>query len=154
MIIKDLPGQTTPAVRWEYRVSQRGTDRAVITFTVFLKKGWHLYTQQGDTRRVLPPTFYFESSVGYELTGKMQEQSSPVSRYDVIFGRRIFWLEYTAVFTQPVRLSGRSVRIKGKVAYTLATDDGYLTLEEEPFLLGIQLDRLEAGIQDKGSRRP
>lgn len=132
--------QIKKPVKWHFGATPINKEEAILTFTAFMEEGWHIYSQFIEEGGPLPTTITFEPSNDYTLIGKIKEESTPLKKFDVIFGMPIAWFEKTAVFTQRVKLNGPSATIKGKVEFMVCTDVECLLPEEKRFSLEAKVD--------------
>lgn len=126
-------------IQWEFTAVPLNEKEAKLIFTANLDDGWHIYSQFLEEGGPLPTTFTFTLDRSYNLKGKVNEESAPVTSFDNVFMMEITWFKETAIFTQTVKLNAPSTTIKGKIEFMGCNDVMCLPPDEVPFSVEVKV---------------
>ena len=108
-------------VKWSFSKEEVASGEYNLIFTAKIDHKWHLYSQDIP---MSPPatTFTFEKGEGYELVGKVIEESEVIQEYDPNFEMELKYYANEAIFKQRVKLNSKDVNITGYLEF-MSCDD-------------------------------
>lgn len=108
-------------VTWNYAFKKISATEATIYLKAILPDGWHIYSVNQKPGGPLKTSFTFDSSVDYELQGKVTEPK-PFSKYEPAFGMQVDFFKREVIFQQKIKLKKPETIVKGKIEYMACTD--------------------------------
>ena len=125
--------QTETPISWE-KSFEINEDKSInLIFTATILDGWHLYSQTLDPDEgPIPTSFKFMDSPDYERAGNTVEDE-PKVKYDQNFEMDIAMFDSTAVFTQKIIHTGKSLRLFGNISFMVCNNEQCIFPPEEEF---------------------
>ena len=102
-------------------IKETSSTEAVITFVANINSGWHMYSTQkmdGPTST----TINVEKISGATLEGALTPATTPIKKFEEMFGTDVYYFENSATFTQKVKLLGGKYEIEGYLEYGACND--------------------------------
>ena len=102
-------------------IKETSSTEAVITFVANINSGWHMYSTQkmdGPTST----TINVEKISGATLEGTLTPATTPIKKFEEMFGTDVYYFENSATFTQKVKLLGGKYEIEGYLEYGACND--------------------------------
>jgi thiol:disulfide interchange protein DsbD len=149
-----LNAQILEPVKWDISSKKISDKEYELVFKAKIDPKWHLYSQDIP---MAPPatTFTFEKNDGYELVGKvMEDTSNIIEEFDSNFDMVLKFYASEATFTQKVKLLKEGAEVKGYLNFMCCDDKQCLppTDVDFDFKLGnvsaqteVKQDETEAG---------
>jgi thiol:disulfide interchange protein DsbD len=149
-----LNAQILEPVKWDISSKKISDKEYELVFKAKIDPKWHLYSQDIP---MAPPatTFTFEKNDGYELVGKvMEDTSNIIEEFDSNFDMVLKFYASEATFTQKVKLLKEGAEVKGYLNFMCCDDKQCLppTDVDFDFKLGnvsaqteVKQDEAEAG---------
>lgn len=108
-------------------------ENATFKITMTPKPGWHIYSAVPSEEDVYGATeiLYDITSMGFEVTGEIEEEGKLISEMDDIMGGMMRYYKTPAVFSQKMTLTEPEVKLVGTVDYMACDDMKCLFLSEE-----------------------
>ena len=113
--------QILEPVKWQFSSNKISDTEFELVFEASIDQHWHLYSQDIP---MAPPatTFVFEEGNGFELLGKVTEESKVIEEFDPNFDMTLKYFAYKAVFKQKVKLLSEGAVVKGYLNYMCCDD--------------------------------
>ncbi len=121
--------------KWEFDYKQDG-DELVLTFTVKLDEGWHIYSHYIKEGGPIPTSLVIDESCKgkYKLLGRLKESPAPTEIFDKTFNMNVKYYEHKATFKQRIGItSTEDFTLKGYLEYMLCNDENCLPPTEYDF---------------------
>lgn len=93
----------------------------VITFVANINNGWHMYSTE-DVDGPTPTTLTVEKISGAQLEGALTHVTTPIKKFEEMFGTDVYYFEKSATFTQKVKLLGGKYAVEGYLRYGACND--------------------------------
>ena len=93
----------------------------VITFVANINNGWHMYSTE-DVDGPTPTTLTVEKISGAKLEGALTHVTTPIKKFEEMFGTDVYYFEKSATFTQKVKLLGGKYVVEGYLRYGACDD--------------------------------
>lgn len=125
-------------VEWSFSQKDLGNGEFELSFKVTIEEHWHVYSMNlPEETMTIPTTFEFDSLIGVELIGGVEEPT-PIKQFDPVAEEELSWFEDEAIFTQKVKLTGDGGKVVGALNYMTCDDKRCLPPEwvEFSFELG------------------
>lgn len=128
----NLNAQILEPVKWQFSYSKLSDTEYELVFTADIEQHWHLYSQDIP---MAPPatTFSINEGEGYELVGKVIEESKVIEEFDPNFDMVLKYFAYKAVFKQKVKLLSKSATVTGSLNFMCCDDTKCLPPEDVEF---------------------
>ncbi len=119
--VVNIQAQILEPVKWQFSSNKISDTEYELVFTADIEQHWHLYSQDIP---MAPPatTFIFEEGDGFELVGKVTEESKVIEEFDPNFDMVLKYFAYKAVFKQKVKLLSEGAVVKGYLNYMCCDD--------------------------------
>jgi len=121
LFISGLNAQILEPVKWDFSQNQISDNEYELVFKATIDHKWHLYSQDIP---MSPPatTFRFDKGDGYELLGKVIEESPVIQEYDPNFEMVLKYFANEAIFKQKVKIVSPNTKITGSLEYMCCDD--------------------------------
>lgn len=129
--------QILKPVTWSYAYKKTSPTEATVYIKATIDDNWHLYSQTIKEGGPVKTTFTFPKSPAYTLVGKTIEPK-PISKYEQTFSMDVAFFEKTALFSQKIKLKGKSAMVKGTVEFMTCDDKQCLPPEEIAFSIAVK----------------
>ena len=116
-----LHAQPMKPVKVTVSIKETSSTEVVISFVASIEAGWHMYSTEkvdGPT----PTTLTIEKISGAELVGALTHVTTPIKKYEEMFGSDVYYFEKSATFTQKVKLLGGKYEVTGYLKYGACND--------------------------------
>jgi thiol:disulfide interchange protein DsbD len=120
-------------VKWKYELKQVDKHVYDLVFKAKIDSSWHLYSQNIPPDGPVPTSFRFDSLVGIEMIGKVEEKSKVIEEYDSNFEMVLKYFGEEAIFIQRVKVTGDVDSIKGSLEFMTCDNKQCLPPKEEEF---------------------
>ena len=130
-------GQMLTPVKWSYAFKKLNAAEAIVYVKATVDEGWHLYSQTVKEGGPVKTTFTFAKSPAYTLMGNTVEPK-PITKFEKTFDMDVAYFEKTALFSQKVKLKGKSAVVKGTVEFMVCDDKQCLPPEEISFSIAVK----------------
>lgn len=126
--------QILEPVKWEYATNKISDSEYELIFIATMDENWALYSQFVEEGGPLPTEFSFEDAEGYELIdGVIESDENKVTKNDPIFEMVVSKFFDKATFTQKIKVTGASFKIKGAIDFMTCDDERCINPPSEPF---------------------
>ncbi|MFN0290147.1 protein-disulfide reductase DsbD domain-containing protein [Pedobacter helvus] len=132
-----LKAQIEKPVKWSYAAKKISAVEAVVYMKATIDVPWHIYSAYQLHGGPTKTSFSFDKGSAYSLVGKIVEPKS-ISKFEEVFGMKVMYFEKSVVFSQRVRLRGKSAVVNGKVEFMACTDNQCLPPDELSFTIPIK----------------
>ncbi|RZL18746.1 MAG: sugar transporter [Pedobacter sp.] len=129
--------QILKPVTWSYAFKKTSPTEATVYIKATIDDNWHLYSQTVKEGGPVKTTFTFPKSTAYTLVGQTIEPK-PISKYEQTFSMDVAFFEKTALFSQKIKLKGKSAVVKGTVEFMTCDDKQCLPPEEIAFSIAVK----------------
>jgi len=121
VFITGLNAQILEPVKWDFSQNKISDSEYELVFKATIDHKWHLYSQDIP---MSPPatTFKFESGEGFELLGKVIEESPVIEEYDPNFEMVLKYFAGEAVFKQIVKVTSAEAKVSGSLEFMCCDD--------------------------------
>ncbi len=111
-------------------------DQIEVRFTVTIEPNWHLYAMQLPPDVAMPTKFQFVPHPSYQLVGKTEEITKPISKFDKVWEATVSYFDKKAEFVQKIKITGKNFTLKGNIDGLTCSDiDGKCIPLDEEFSL-------------------
>ncbi len=121
LFISGLNAQILEPVKWDFSKNKISENEYELVFKATIDHKWHLYSQDIP---MSPPatTFRFDKGDGFELLGKVSEESSVIEEYDPNFEMVLKYYANEAIFKQKVKITSPNTKISGSLEFMCCDD--------------------------------
>jgi len=136
--ITGVNAQKLSPITWETAVTDNQADKAVITFTAKVEKGWHLYGFDLPDDGPNSTSIIINYPEGVTPDGEPTPSRQPVEKFDPIFSLKLTWWDADVSFTQKLNITdGKSHNIDGYVYFQGCNDQTCISPSKVPFELTV-----------------
>ena len=89
----DSFSQIQQPAKWSSSVQQKEKGEAILTFSVKIDKGWHIYSQFIAEGGPIPTSLSFEKNSNFSIEGKANEEGKLIDLYDKSFEMKLKYFE-------------------------------------------------------------
>ena len=129
----NISAQIQDPVSFKTELKTINDTEAEIRFTASIDKGWHVYSVNLPSGGPISATFNVEKIEGAKLIGKLTPLSKEIEKFDKVFEMKLRYFEHSATFSQKIKITGSSYKIKGYLEYGACDDESCLPPTEVPF---------------------
>ena len=129
--------QILKPVTWSYAFKKTSPTEATVYIKATIDDNWHLYSQTVKEGGPVKTTFTFPKSTAYTLVGQTIEPK-PISKYEQTFSMDVAFFEKTALFSQKIKLKGKTAVVKGTVEFMTCDDKQCLPPDEIAFSIAVK----------------
>ncbi len=129
--------QIQEPVTWSYAAKKTSATEATIYLKATIEDGWHLYSQFVKEGGPVKTTISFTKSPAFTLVGKTVEPK-PITKFEKTFGMDVSYFENSVVFSQKVKLKGKTAVVKGKLEFMVCDDKQCLPPSEVEFAVTVK----------------
>lgn len=133
LLASNISAQIQDPVNFKTELKTISETEAEIRFTASIDKGWHVYSVNLPSGGPISATFNVEKIEGAKLIGKLTPLSKEIEKFDKVFEMKLRYFEHSAVFSQKIKITGSSYKIKGYLEYGACDDESCLPPTEVPF---------------------
>ncbi len=133
LFASNISAQIQDPVSFKTELKTINETEAEIRFTASIDKGWHVYSVNLPSGGPISATFNVEKIEGAKLIGKLTPISKEIEKFDKVFEMKLRYFEHSAVFSQKIKITGTSYKIKGYLEYGACDDESCLPPTEVPF---------------------
>ncbi len=133
LFASNISAQIQDPVSFKTELKTVSETEAEIRFTASIDKGWHVYSVNLPSGGPISATFNVEKIEGAKLIGKLTPISKEIEKFDKVFEMKLRYFEHSAVFSQKIKITGSSYKIKGYLEYGACDDESCLPPTEVPF---------------------
>lgn len=153
----ELNAQMYNPVKWSFETTKVSDNVFELHFTAKIEKGWHLYSQDNNPNEgPVPLTFTFDKVSGAKLEGKVKELTKAVSKFDPNFDMQVNYFAKEASFSQQVKTSSSSPKIKGVLNFMVCNDSMCLPPKDVDFEFSFNAasDKATTPTKDNKNEKP
>ena len=121
-----VQAQIQDPVKFKTEWKQLTDNEVEIVFTGTIDPGWHVYSTDLGDGGPISATFNTDKLEDAELVGTLKPVGKEVSSFDKLFEMQVRYFEYTAQFTQALKLTGGDYRVEGYLEYGACNDENCL----------------------------
>jgi len=129
--------QILKPVTWSYAFKKTSAAEATVYIKATIDNGWHVYSQNVKEGGPIKTTFTFAKSPAYSLVGATTEPK-PITKFEKTFDMDVSYFEKTVLFSQKVKLTGKTAVVKGTVEFMTCDDHQCLPPEEISFSVSVK----------------
>lgn len=119
-----VQAQIMEPVQWTYKSEKISDTEYNLIFTASVEDGWHLYSSDIPPGGPMPTVINFESTEGFEVSGKIIENPEPEDGYDKDFQMDVKYHSLGATFTQKIILAtAEPITITGELSFQACNDE-------------------------------
>jgi thiol:disulfide interchange protein DsbD len=133
LLASNISAQIQDPVSFKTELKTINETEAEIRFTASIDKGWHVYSVNLPSGGPISATFNVEKIEGAKLIGKLTPLSKEIEKFDKVFEMKLRYFEHSATFSQKIKITGSSYKIKGYLEYGACDDESCLPPTEVPF---------------------
>ncbi|WP_073398924.1 protein-disulfide reductase DsbD family protein [Bacteroides luti] len=133
LLASNISAQIQDPVSFKTELKTINDTEAEIRFTASIDKGWHVYSVNLPSGGPISATFNVEKIEGAKLIGKLTPLSKEIEKFDKVFEMKLRYFEHSATFSQKIKITGSSYKIKGYLEYGACDDESCLPPTEVPF---------------------
>jgi len=133
LFASNISAQIQDPVSFKTELKTISETESEIRFTASIDKGWHVYSVNLPSGGPISATFNVEKIEGAKLIGKLTPISKEIEKFDKVFEMKLRYFEHSAVFSQKIKITGSSYKIKGYLEYGACDDESCLPPTEVPF---------------------
>lgn len=133
LLASNISAQIQDPVSFKTELKTINDTEAEIRFTASIDKGWHVYSVNLPSGGPISATFNVENIEGAKLIGKLTPLSKEIEKFDKVFEMKLRYFEHSATFSQKIKITGSSYKIKGYLEYGACDDESCLPPTEVPF---------------------
>jgi len=133
LLASNISAQIQDPVSFKTELKTISETEAEIRFTASIDKGWHVYSVNLPSGGPISATFNVEKIEGAKLIGKLTPLSKEIEKFDKVFEMKLRYFEHSATFSQKIKITGSSYKIKGYLEYGACDDESCLPPTEVPF---------------------
>jgi len=133
LLASNISAQIQDPVSFKTELKTISETEAEIRFTASIDKGWHVYSVNLPSGGPISATFNIEKIEGAKLIGKLTPLSKEIEKFDKVFEMKLRYFEHSATFSQKIKITGSSYKIKGYLEYGACDDESCLPPTEVPF---------------------
>lgn len=133
LLASNISAQIQDPVSFKTELKTINDTEAEIRFTASIDKGWHVYSVNLPSGGPISATFNLEKIEGAKLIGKLTPLSKEIEKFDKVFEMKLRYFEHSATFSQKIKITGSSYKIKGYLEYGACDDESCLPPTEVPF---------------------
>ena len=132
-----INAQIKNPVEWKYEAKKKG-DGYEVVITAFVKKPWHIYSQNTGKSGPVPTSFTFAKNPLVTLVGNVKEVGKLEKIYDNAFHTDVLFYSNSVKFTQQIKVkAGIKTNLSGTVEYMVCNDEQCLPPTKKPFTIMI-----------------
>ncbi|MES2827949.1 MAG: protein-disulfide reductase DsbD domain-containing protein [Bacteroidota bacterium] len=129
--------QILKPVTWAYAFKKLSATEAIVYVKATIDNGWHVYSQNIKEGGPVKTTFNFAKSPNYTLIGNTAEPK-PIVKFEKTFDMDVAFFEKTVMFSQKIKLKGKTALVKGTVEFMTCDDHQCLPPEEVAFAISVK----------------
>lgn len=125
-------------VTWDSSIKKIEENTYELIFNATIENNWHVYStkpyEEIDPTAIAPnPTaFAMEENDGVEIVGALQDVGTPIVKYDKVFEMDLAYFDYTASFSQKIKIKDPSLKnITVAIDYQTCDDEKCIFPSEE-----------------------
>jgi len=124
-------GITDPTT-WSYEVKKVANQEYELIFTVTLKEGWHIFSQNTGDEFLIPPSFKFKNNGTVKMVGKIIERGKLKTERMEGIDNPINYYETRVAFVQKVKVRP-GTKITGEHEYQVCNNSMCLPPKKKNF---------------------
>lgn len=129
--------QILKPVTWAYAFKKTSATEATVYIKATIDIGWHVYSQTVKEGGPIKTTIKFDKSSAYTLVGTTVEPK-PITKFEKTFDMDVAYFEKTVVFSQKIKLTGKTAVVKGTLEFMTCDDHQCLPPEEVAFSVAVK----------------
>lgn len=106
-------------------MTQTAPDEITITFTGTIAGGWHVYSPT-EKNGPIPATFNIDKIEGAKVNGPLKANKPATEKYEDMFGAKVSYYENSVIFSQKIKLTGKTYKVEGYLEYGACNDQSCL----------------------------
>lgn len=135
LLSTSLNAQAKP-IRWAFTSQKIGEGQFEIRIKAIVGAPWHIYSQSTPPDGPMPTTVKFHPNPLIKLEGKTKEEGKMVSKYEEVFGIKVYYYEGQVEFVQRIRVRDKvKTNVSGKITYMVCKNDTCLPPATESFTI-------------------
>lgn len=135
LLSTSLSAQAKP-IRWAFTSQKIGEGQFEIRMKAIVGVPWHIYSQSTPLDGPIPTAVKFLPNPLIKLEGKTKEYGKMVSKFEEVFGIKVFYYEGQVEFVQRIRVRGNvTTSVSGKITYMVCKNDTCLPPATEKFTI-------------------
>ena len=111
--------QMPTPIKWSTSVKKISATEYLLISKATIEEEWHLYSQKVPENGPIATTFTYDESLN--LIGNTQEEKGHIVD-DPVFGMKIKFFEKETTFTQKIKLTAKTSKVKAKVRFMVCND--------------------------------
>lgn len=110
-------------VKVSHEVAVDGSE-IVVEFYAEINEGFYMYSTDIPKGGPRPASLRITEIEGAELLGELTPADEPMTKFEDAFGMQVTYFEKSALFSQRIKISSDSYRIKGRFQYQSCGEAG------------------------------
>ena len=116
-------------------------DNAVLTFTMNIDEGWHVYGTEEIEYGPTPTSISVETIRGAQLDGGLEYEGQPVRKYDEVFELDVEYFEHKVQFAQKLKILEDDFTVEGYLEYSACNNQSCMPPMKVEFSEGAEVSK-------------
>lgn len=124
-------------------------DNAVLTFTMNIDEGWHVYGTEEIEYGPTPTSISVETIRGAQLDGGLEYEGQPVRKYDEVFELDVEYFEHKVQFAQKLKILEDDFTVEGYLEYSACNNQSCMPPMKVEFSEGAEVSKPQANTAEQ-----
>ena len=124
-------------------------DNAVLTFTMNIDEGWHVYGTEEIEYGPTPTSISVETIRGAQLDGGLEYEGQPVKKYDEVFELDVEYFEHKVQFAQKLKILEDDFTVEGYLEYSACNNQSCMPPMKVEFSEGAEVSKPQANTAEQ-----
>lgn len=124
-------------------------DNAVLTFTMDIDEGWHVYGTEEIEYGPTPTSISVETIRGAQLDGGLEYEGQPVRKYDEVFELDVEYFEHKVQFAQKLKILEDDFTVEGYLEYSACNNQSCMPPMKVEFSEGAEVSKPQANTAEQ-----
>lgn len=124
-------------------------DNAVLTFTMNIDEGWHVYGTEEIEYGPTPTSISVETIRGAQLDGGLEYEGQPVKKYDEVFELDVEYFEHKVQFAQKLKILEDDFTVEGYLEYSACNNQSCMPPMKVEFSEGAEVPKPQANTAEQ-----
>lgn len=124
-------------------------DNAVLTFTMDIDEGWHVYGTEEIEYGPTPTSISVETIRGAQLDGGLEYEGQSVRKYDEVFELDVEYFEHKVQFAQKLKILEDDFTVEGYLEYSACNNQSCMPPMKVEFSEGAKVSKPQANTAEQ-----
>lgn len=124
-------------------------DNAVLTFTMDIDEGWHVYGTEEIEYGPTPTSISVETIRGAQLDGGLEYEGQSVRKYDEVFELDVEYFEHKVQFAQKLKILEDDFTVEGYLEYSACNNQSCMPPMKVEFSEGAEVSKPQANTAEQ-----